>query len=87
MPLVPANGVRDVLADVNGCGTIRLQELIEETDRTEVVTRREVDRLALDGHVKRLYIGDHIILKKTERFKETSRKDVTAPVPERAGQG
>ncbi len=68
MALVPARGAHSVLAESNPGSTHRLAELLNESNMDELVVRKEIDALALDGQIERLYVGEHVMVKKTDEF-------------------
>jgi uncharacterized membrane protein len=43
-------------------GRIRLSELLDETDAPEVTVRQMLDELELRGKLRRVAVGDHIVV-------------------------
>lgn len=76
MPSRDVYGAHYVLSNVNPGRTLRLEDIITEAHAEELTVRREVDNLVLDGQVKRLYVGEHVMVKKTEEFDPDDRPDV-----------
>lgn len=72
--LLLERGVRGVLADTSG--VLRLTELLEETDIDELDVRQELDTLVLQGEVERFPVGEHIMIRPTDKFDPTSRTSV-----------
>lgn len=68
MVLVPARGAHSILAESNPGSTYRLAGILNESNMDELVVRKEIDSLAFDGQIERLYVGEHVIVKKTEEF-------------------
>lgn len=68
MAKIEVLGAHYVLRGVNPGRTLRLEDIINEGHADELTLRKEVDKLALDGQVKRLYIGERVMVKKTDGF-------------------
>lgn len=68
MPSTDVFGAHWVLRQVNPGRTLRVADIIKDAHVDELTVRRELDQLALDGQVKRLYVGEHAMAKKTDRF-------------------
>lgn len=68
MGLKPVPGARTVLSETTEGHTHRLASVIEEARQPELVVRQEIDQLALNGEVKRLYVGEHVMVKTTDAF-------------------
>lgn len=66
MPSPDVFGAHYVLRQSNPGRTHRLSEVIDDAHTDEVTVRREIDALALDGQVKRLYVGEHGMVSKTD---------------------
>jgi hypothetical protein len=78
MPSTDVFGAHYVLRQTNPGRTHRLDEVIDEAYADELSVRREVDKLALAGRIERLYVGQHVMLKKTDKFDPENAPDVTA---------
>lgn len=76
MPTRDVLGAHYVLRQTNPGRTHRLSEVIADAHADELTVRREIDKLALDGQVKRLYVGEHVMLKKTDEFDPDAPVDV-----------
>jgi hypothetical protein len=68
MAQIEVLGAHYVLRGVNPGRTLRLNEIICQGHVDELTLRREVDKLAFDGQVKRLYVGERVMVKKTDEF-------------------
>jgi hypothetical protein len=68
MALVPARGAHSILAESNPGSTHRLAGILSESNMDEILVRKEIDALAFDGQIERLYVGEHVMVKKTEEF-------------------
>lgn len=68
MALVPARGAHSILAESNPGSTHRLAEILDESNMDELVVRKEIDALAFDGQIERLYVGEQVMVKKTDEF-------------------
>lgn len=79
MPSSDAFGAHYVLRQYNPGRSLRLEDIITEAHAEELTVRREVDDLVLDGQVKRLYVGEHVMVKKTDEFDPDDRPDVEVP--------
>lgn len=66
MPLeaVPPETVADTLDDTTG--TVRLEELIEQSPLPELVVRQQLDELCLKGEAKRFPVGKHIMVRQLD---------------------
>lgn len=76
MPSRDVLGAHFVLRQSNPGRTHRLSELIAEAHADELAVRREIDKLALEGQVKRLYVGEHVMVRKTDEFDPDAPVDV-----------
>lgn len=76
MPSPDVLGAHYVLRQSTSGHTHRLQEVVDDAHANEVTVRREIDALALDGQVKRLYVGEHVMVKKTDGFDPDNAPDV-----------
>lgn len=68
---MPQRGTRRahyVLSQTHPGRIHRLSELITEACADELAVRREINKLALAERVKRLFVGEHVMLKKTDEF-------------------
>lgn len=76
MPSSDVLGAHHVLSEANPGRTLRLEDIIEDAQADELTVRRGVDQLALEGQVKRIYVGHHAMVKKTDEFDPDSAPDV-----------
>lgn len=76
MPKTGVFGAHHILQQSNAGRTHRLSELIAESNESELTIRREIDALTLAGQVKRFYVGEQVMVKKTDGFNPDNPVDV-----------
>lgn len=65
MPVIPLPDVRMALADLRRC---RLEELLDEVRVDELRAHRTLAELEATVEVKRMVVGEHVMLRITDEF-------------------